>query len=52
MKLSTALETLHPREQADRFMLTREPYGWSLTLVAFRRRLILDVIPRRLKGWG
>lgn len=44
MKLTTATETLLPREQADRFTLTREPYGWSLQLVAFGRRLIVDAV--------
>jgi hypothetical protein len=48
MKLSTAIETLVTGEQADHFTLTREPYGWSLALVAFGRRLIVDAIPRRL----
>jgi hypothetical protein len=47
MKLSTAIETLLSGEHADRFTLSREPYGWSLALVAFGRRLIVDVIPRR-----
>lgn len=47
MKLSTAIEPLLTGELADRFTLTREPYGWSLALVAFGRRLIVDVIPRR-----
>jgi hypothetical protein len=47
MKLSTAVETLISGEQADHFTLTLEPYGWSLALVAFGRRLIVDVIPRR-----
>ena len=42
MKLSTATEPLLPREQADRCTLTRERYGWSLQLVAFGRRLIVD----------
>jgi hypothetical protein len=47
MKLSTAIETLLTGEQADRFTLSREPYGWSLALVAFGRRSIVDVVPRR-----
>jgi hypothetical protein len=49
MKLSTAVETLVTGEQADHFTLTREPYGWSLALVAVGRRLIVDLIPRQLK---
>ena len=44
MKLTTAAETLLPREQAYRFTLTRERYGWSLQLVAFGRRLIVDAV--------
>lgn len=44
MKLSTATETLLSCEQADRFTLTRERYGWSLQLVAFGRRLMVDAV--------
>jgi hypothetical protein len=44
MKLSTAIETLHTGEHADRFTLSRERYGWSLQLVAFGRRLIVDAV--------
>lgn len=44
MKLSTAIETLLYGEQADRCTLTRERYGWSLQLVAFGRRLIVDAV--------
>jgi hypothetical protein len=47
MSLSTAIETLLTGERADRITLSREPYGWSLQLVAFGRRLIVDAVPRR-----
>ena len=44
MRLQFATEMLLPAEVAPRVVLTRQRYGRCLELVAFGRRLIVDLI--------
>jgi hypothetical protein len=44
MKLSLAVERLLPREVSPAISVLRQRYGHAIELVAFRRRLIVDLI--------
>ncbi|HVI58036.1 MAG TPA: hypothetical protein VM619_04060 [Luteimonas sp.] len=44
MRISLALESLLPQERASRFTVTRERYGRHVAVVAFGRRLLVDLI--------
>lgn len=48
MRIAFAVESLLPQERAPRAVLSAERYGRSLSLVAFGRRWLVDLIRRRV----
>lgn len=44
MSVSVAVERLLPREHFSRLAVTREQYGRSIEVVAFGRRLVIDLV--------
>jgi hypothetical protein len=47
MRIEFATESLLTGELADRLSITPQPYGRTVCLVAFGRRIIVDFIGRR-----